>query len=329
MDPEVDPTRSIIENVEVAWAIAATEVFLYGTYSVMFALYLHILRTRGMANLRFLTAATIVLFILSTAHCALQLATTIFGDRLLPALRGQDGDTQSYAYANEDKLCVSLDLATNGVAVADTILIYRCYAIWNYRRNIVILPILLTLVGAGFGCANRIISVTIVPSVSGLFIVSLATSLLTTVILMGLTGSSIPQSSRLQIKLSSVGRIWWLARAARMVLGPNIARKYHTVCAMILESGALYCIAGVGFVMVGLLVDIDVIVSGAVVAQVVGIAPTIIAVRVALGYSVENVDSFIVAQARPRPPPILKATISPPDSQDTGTLYIYSGSEVV
>ncbi|KAJ7648823.1 hypothetical protein B0H17DRAFT_1271670 [Mycena rosella] len=241
------------------------------------------------------------------------LATTIFDDWLL------------LSFWNEGKLYVSLDLATNGVyvasvAVADTIFIFRCYVIWNYRRNIVILPILLTLFGAGFGCANLIISVPIAPSISGLFIISLATSLLTTVILMGQTGLYIPQSSRLQIKLSSVGRIWWLARATKVVMGPNIVHKYHTACAMI--------IAGIVFLILGLFVHDDVIMSSAVVAQVVGMAPTIIAVRVALGYSIENGDSFIVAQA-PHPPPILKATISPPESQDTGTLDIYSGSKVL
>ncbi|KAJ7200040.1 hypothetical protein GGX14DRAFT_467296, partial [Mycena pura] len=88
-------------------------------------------------------------------------------------------------------------------------------------------------------------------------------SLFTTFILMGLT----------------VGRIWMLARAARRVLGAELTSTYDTVCAMILESGSLYLCGGIVFIALG-------------------IAPTIIAVRVALGQSVENVNSFIVPRPR-------------------------------
>jgi hypothetical protein len=56
--------------------------FFTGAYFVMFAFYLHLLRTRRLAKHRFLNIATIALFILCTIHCALVLAATILGTRL-------------------------------------------------------------------------------------------------------------------------------------------------------------------------------------------------------------------------------------------------------
>ncbi|KAJ7190666.1 hypothetical protein GGX14DRAFT_482854, partial [Mycena pura] len=95
-----------------------------------------------------------------------------------------------------------------------------------------------------------------------------------------------------------VGRIWMLARTARRVLGVELTSKYHTVCAMILESGALYLCGGIVFIVntPPLTTESQ---SGVVLAQLVGIAPTIIAVRVALGQSVESVDSFFVPKPGP------------------------------
>jgi hypothetical protein len=54
-----------------------------GAYAILFGFYLYILRTRGAANRRFLTVATISLFILCTAHCAFVLASVIFDNMAL------------------------------------------------------------------------------------------------------------------------------------------------------------------------------------------------------------------------------------------------------
>jgi hypothetical protein len=53
-------------------------IHLAGGYAMMFGFYLYILRTRAVANGRFLTMATISLFLLSTTHCALLLASTTY-----------------------------------------------------------------------------------------------------------------------------------------------------------------------------------------------------------------------------------------------------------
>ncbi|KAF7372432.1 hypothetical protein MVEN_00104500 [Mycena venus] len=126
------------------------------------------------------------------------------------------------------------------------------------------------------------------------FQLSIVLSLLTTLVLMALT----------------VGRIWSLAWAARRVMGQKVAGEYRTVCAMILESGALYFIGGLGFVTLmvktgsGTLTEIALkslaTLPGTVLGQLAGIAPTIIAVRVGLGYSIESVDTFVAPRPRTR-----------------------------
>ncbi|KAJ7466475.1 hypothetical protein FB451DRAFT_413340 [Mycena latifolia] len=266
-----------------------------------------------MAKHRFLNISTISLFILCTAHCALVLNIPRLRSRLDARIAAGDVEGSDKLTAEESHLV----FATNAVyvtsnVIADSIFIFRCYAIWNSRRKIIILPTLLTVAVAGtfpvpnlshpfnrfpsgIGYANVILAF-IPPTFYNLlpgtlFDVSIVLSLVTTVVLIGLT----------------VGRIWWLARAAREVIGPKVAKRYHTACAMILESGAIYGVGGVGYLILGFVfmnstANYDITTSGAILGQLVGIAPTIIAVRVGLGYSVKSEDSFMTTTPRLRPP---------------------------
>ncbi|KAJ7142735.1 hypothetical protein C8R44DRAFT_866040 [Mycena epipterygia] len=236
-----------IDETSIAWAIAAAETFLYGAYLVIFGFYLHVLRTHGIAQHYFLTASTILLFILGTAHCALQLATTILGVKaqLLMALFETTTDAVEVTSVlgatipplrciqlsnGGSELCLCYKHAFSLSVIADSIFIFRCYAIWGCRRKIVIFPIILTLAVAG----------------------------------------------------------------------------------------------GIAFLAVGLNKGDDLILSGAVLAQLVGIAPTIIAVRVGLGYSVENVGSFIAAAPRTRPPPQFILGTPSVESLDGRVLYLHA-----
>ncbi|KAJ7719344.1 hypothetical protein DFH07DRAFT_314528 [Mycena maculata] len=54
---------------------------LYGIYAALFAFYLHVLRTRGISKNRFLTVATISLFVLCSTHFALLAAVTVLQNR--------------------------------------------------------------------------------------------------------------------------------------------------------------------------------------------------------------------------------------------------------
>ncbi|KAJ7464284.1 hypothetical protein B0H11DRAFT_2051974 [Mycena galericulata] len=268
------------------YVLADGELNIAGAYAVMFGFYIHVIRTRGMFNNCFLTVATISLFVLCTAHCALLLADTIFYGRVQEV--SIDGTIL------EDFRLISIYTALNRAAnivyitsnvIADSIFIFRCFAIWNFRWTIIILPTIFTVAVAVLGFINvaeslqlngveyRGIAAAPHTTFAFFFNISITISVLTTFILMGL----------------SAGRIWWLARTSQKIMGRRVTSTYYTVCAMILESGALYCVGAIPFIGVGFasffgLVQTD-----------IGIAPTIIAVRVGLGRSVENVDSFINA----------------------------------
>ncbi|KAJ7917418.1 hypothetical protein B0H13DRAFT_1870291 [Mycena leptocephala] len=114
-----------------------------GAYAVMFGFYIHVLHTRGIPKTRFLPVATISLFILCTAHLALLLASTTIFD--------QTNETSAVGAGDPSYLVFQLNFATTVIYVtnniiADSIFIFRCYAIWNFDPKIIFLPILLTFV---------------------------------------------------------------------------------------------------------------------------------------------------------------------------------------
>ncbi|KAF8193837.1 hypothetical protein K438DRAFT_826050 [Mycena galopus ATCC 62051] len=282
------------------WAVALAETFLYGAYCIMMAFYVQVIWKRGMGRNRLLVFATIALFVLCSLHCILVLVNVATLSRLAS---GSTNDTRSLEKQLTRLSGAASLVYTTANVLADTIFILRCYAIWNFQKKIIVIPILLTLgvaggvfsfvkwlrfmdVSTGIGLNNALFTVVVVNdrdfavATLPLFYLSIGVSLFTTFILIGLT----------------VGRIWMLARTARRVLGAELTGTYHTVCAMILESGALYLCGGAAYLVLALgpvpgLVTNTGQGMGIVLAQLLGIAPTIIAVRVALGQSVENVGA--------------------------------------
>ncbi|KAJ7464274.1 hypothetical protein B0H11DRAFT_79247 [Mycena galericulata] len=326
-----------LQGIETHLYVLAAEIFLYGVYAVMFGFYIHVIRTRGMLNNRFLTVATMSLFTLCTIHCALLLADMIFYGRMVQKVL-------VYVDSSFDALPLisiytTLNRAANTVyiisnVIADSIFIFRCFAIWNFRWTVIILPTILTVTVAVLGFMNVAESLQSdgyeyefgVPADSNtsfalLFDISITMSVFTTFILMGL----------------SAGRIWWLARTSQKIMGRRVTSTYYTVCAMILESGALYCVGAIPFIGVGFasyfgLVVTDITTSGAILGQLVGIAPTIIAVRVGLGRSVENADSFITAsqvlphKRTPRMPHEFQSADPPVRAIEQKVLYLHPES---
>ncbi|KAJ7910917.1 hypothetical protein B0H13DRAFT_591664 [Mycena leptocephala] len=328
--------RLALQARDIRLYALTVEMFLYGAYTVMFGFYLNVLRTRGISGNRFIAISTIALFILCTLHCIFLLVGTIFGITDLAAyiLTDYQSDTHYILLYTIFYRAANMVYVTSNV-VADSIFIFRCYAIWNFRRRVVIIPAIFTLAVAVLGYANIVISfrldlvdeVQSTEAYSGsafLFDISIATSVITTFILMGL----------------SAGRIWWLAHKAQGLMGRTVTSKYYTVCTMILESGALYCAGGIPFAVIAFYtfldsasgtfaIAFDIIPTGAILGQLVGIAPTIIAVRVGLGKSVDSVDSFSLGATRPpaRHPLEFQPTASATNSIEDRVLYLRPKSE--
>ncbi|KAJ7082766.1 hypothetical protein C8R44DRAFT_753640 [Mycena epipterygia] len=356
-----------VNRVSIAWSIAAAETFLYGSatsplrvHLVMFGFYLHVLRTHGIAQHRFLAVSTILLFILGTAHCALQLATTILGNKaqLLEELEIIVEDTSLIdAAVHLYDVSSSLTEAASGIYVTSTIfvrrrMIFRCYMIWGCRCKIVILPIILTLAVAGLGYSN--VQNNLVTDVQGAGLLrllsSVATSLFTTFVLMGSRGGNTMCPVQEDRKSGSDGVTCTYRRSAhfgrRRTLVARISSLNTCLKEYCLEPSWVNLVASTRspechgtkssrqilhsesnnpFSNVSpLSAHHQQIFPGAVLAQLVGIAPTIIAVRVGLGYSVENVDTFIAAAPPTRPPPQVIPGTPSVESLDDRVLYIHA-----
>ncbi|KAJ7182843.1 hypothetical protein C8R43DRAFT_968240 [Mycena crocata] len=88
----------------------------------------------------------------------------------------------------------------------------------------------------------------------------------------------------------TAGRIWWIRRDASVLADCASVRRYNMVIAIILESGAIYCLSVIIYVTIVSILNpgnfsplIDIF--RGVVPQIMNIAPALIIVRVGLGYN--------------------------------------------
>lgn len=88
-------------------------------------------------------------------------------------------------------------------------------------------------------------------------------------------------------------RIWWMAREARKVLGPSLARRYYSAMAIIIESGAIYSVYVLVDQVLKATVNKNLFILDAGLVQVVAIAPTLIIVQVGLGRQARDLESTI------------------------------------
>ncbi|KAJ7268112.1 hypothetical protein B0H12DRAFT_1067888 [Mycena haematopus] len=155
-------------------------------------------------------------------------------------------------------------------------IIYRCYVIWNRNIYVIVLPII-------FGVDQAL-------PLAPFFGITLATNVLVT----GLTA----------------GRIWWIGHQARVHLKPDMRARYLASISIIVESGVIYSAGILTYLILGAipftLPAQDPTVE--MLAQFVGIVPTLIIVRVGLGVSVQSRsntsseavwDSDVYSRSRP------------------------------
>jgi len=261
----------------------AAEWFLYGIYVVLFCFCVKTLRHCRVRHRLALCVAISVIFVFCTLHWILQLVnagellTVLEEKALVPGLHINTNELKERW--NQINIVMGTIYVTSNL-IADGIFIYRCYCIWDFRRRIVAVPIILLITCGCLGYASIIAcgleGYSEFLFINWLFPLAVIFSVMTNVLLMALTA----------------GRIWWIARGARAIMGPAVVKQYRTVIAMILESGALYCTPGLLYLIVLAIRPSATQVIFAALAQVVGIAPTIIVVRVGLGDSVDSVDSF-------------------------------------
>ncbi|KAF7352067.1 hypothetical protein MVEN_01169500 [Mycena venus] len=277
----VDPSvfDNYWENVQNEFCTAIMDVLLYGVFIVLFFVSIQLLCRRKTPGRMTFLMLSMAMAVMATTQFCLHIATTTLALRLLRGAitNGQltvpsnpIGDEHLYWTLVLVQDCV---LVTNTV-ITDSLLVYRCYLVWGRPHKIfVIVPILLMLGTLATGYVTSYDE----DYSNGPYHfdprIVFTLNLFNNFILMMLTA----------------GRIWWVTRTQRAVFGSEFTPRYNAAIAIILESGAIYCL-GLVFQVVALSVQDSfptaVYLSHGTAGQLVNIAPTLIAVRVGLGHAV-------------------------------------------
>ncbi|KAJ7155619.1 hypothetical protein C8R46DRAFT_1356096 [Mycena filopes] len=223
--------------------------FFYGIYFVLFCICMYILLRRPWnLGTGVLLCTAIALFGLSTAQVVINL--------VLGAV-----DLREITIDFRPLQTTTIVLYGINNFIADGLVIYRCYCIWNNSARVVVVPVILLIITTVFGVIPAL------PS-NPLFIFSLATNILVTAL--------------------TVGRIWWIARKGRAYLQADAQRRYSSSAAILIESGALYSATVLAYLIMTTIPSARILLQLVfqMLTQIMGIAPTLIIVRVGMGISV-------------------------------------------
>jgi len=169
------------------------------------------------------------------------------------------------------------------ILLADCTFIWRCWTVWNRNWKIVLIPILATLASAGLAgvtifdqvVADRSHEATIATKKKADFIristvyfaLSIATSLLTTMMI--------------TFRILSVH----YACADEMKQRRRLGRTYRLVIETLVESAAIYSVTLIIFIVLLTHKNVNVYYAQSIHAQVAGLAPMLIILRVVAGLS--------------------------------------------
>ncbi|KAJ7772239.1 hypothetical protein B0H16DRAFT_166486 [Mycena metata] len=271
------------------------DTLVYGIYSTLFIQAVQVLSARWTPGAKFYLGPIILLFTLSTIHIALAYAWAFITDRAqtgiyelfsldnpLPVLYGPDDPDVVHRLGLLIKIRYTL-----ANTLADGIILYRCYVIWGYNWR----P--LTVPAFSYAC-------TIIGGILGIIPLSgTSERVATAACMLTIFCTNIIASSL------AAGRIWWMSRRiARLQGRTNARRKYRDLTAIMLESGLIYPAAlaiSFGIFVSPATSTTSVLICIAVCYHIVGIAPTLIIVRVGLGVSTDGVEET-TRRDQTRPP---------------------------
>ncbi|KAF7336385.1 hypothetical protein MVEN_02187100 [Mycena venus] len=256
-------SRSILYGLSETFTV----LVLYTVYVVLFLFSLYTIVHRNSNGRRFMLVTSSGMFLLATSDMLISVLQTAINISLIKAIVQSDTVATERLSRVYDNLGAAYDLRliTNNL-LTDLLFLYRCYVIWGSQRTVLILPGAFIFTTCSF---NDFLEVLII-DVRVPYIMAGATN----VILMCLTA----------------GRIWYMSREARNVHGKAFRRRYHTAIAMILESGALYCLVLLLYIIsISLVWESDAVtvfrgVCNGLLGQMINIIPTLIFVRVGMGH---------------------------------------------
>ncbi|KAJ7203236.1 hypothetical protein B0H12DRAFT_1283803 [Mycena haematopus] len=223
-----------------------------------FLLSIYILaRRRGTPGHNFLIAASCAMAVLGTMQIAATIAQAVLGTHIVQDLvhdKALNGPQFVLATVSHVLLAINM---------------YRCYVIWGCQRKVLIPPALLmlaTLVTA---------TIAILPS----------SSVSALVIPCGLAAGT-----NITLTTLTAGRILWISRQSTHVgLSHAYRSRYSRAIRIILESGAIYCVAVIFLLIAASRNNFEVFEIGyAIGQQAVNIIPTFTLVYVGLHDTADN-----------------------------------------
>ncbi|KAF8194413.1 hypothetical protein K438DRAFT_819354 [Mycena galopus ATCC 62051] len=262
---------------------------IYGIYSVLFFQSCRVLCTQRRPHYKFHLGCMISLFLLSTIHIALAYTWAFITDGAgstaiyelfslrnpLPVLYSPDDPIAVHRLGIILKARYSL-----ANAIADAIMIYRCYVIYSFKWR----PVAFLIFAYGCMLVGAILG--LLP-LSGTAERAAAAVCILTVFLTNVLATAL-----------AAWRIWWISRQAANFLGGNSRKKYMDLPAILLESGLIY--PTVLFMGIILFLSpppvptVMVLICIAASYHLAGIAPTLIIVRVGLGVSTDDVEKSVL-----------------------------------
>jgi len=239
----------------------------YGMYLPLFAACVWVLLRRSPVNWPYFVAAC-AMFAFATAHVSLSLK------QALVAFFTPNTDPSVVL----SRLATPIDLAADALyltstLIGDSIVIYRVYIVWEKRLSVIVIPSLLVIAVSVLG-ALSVSAVTdnplqplkpnLILSSRFAFILTLCANVVSTGLI--------------------AGRLLYFARKFNRLL-PRTAISYYDLIALVIESAALYPLALIAFLtLYGLNMSAQFVVLGALY-QIIGIVPSLIIVRVGLGFT--------------------------------------------
>jgi len=249
---------------------------------VLFGLSIYVFRYRFTPG-RLYIIATFLFFMLATASIVLDLVLRCLLPVFLPGLETVDNSTQLALVLSLQSALDYIFLVTG--LLGDVILIHRCYRLWYSRKHVVIIPLVGVLAILIVWIVNEVVkrgfedSITIEQlklsnqAIDGVFRIYIIVTFVQNVILTGMIA----------------GRLWWLKyKMKKMLTSQSGQRTSPNLLGPILESGLLTP----AFLLVWLVLNSDpeiaftqciALISPCVLTQIVGIASTLIIVRIGLG----------------------------------------------
>ncbi|KAE9392613.1 hypothetical protein BT96DRAFT_264868 [Gymnopus androsaceus JB14] len=240
----------------------AISILFYGFYLPLSLVCMPMVYRRKRAGYKAHLSAMLLLITASTASLIVQYMSGLIESTMTMSLVNDYTVLGIYIFSN---------------VIADALLIYRCYVIWERDRLVVLVPVL------GYLC-NIVLGI-------------LALAYRSTTFVFGFWILAILEN--VALTLLTAGKIWYINQEAGGILGSAVKTRYNMIAAIILESGFIYSSIVLATSITSMTSQHEVYASCLIAAatQFVGIGPSLIIIRVALGVDTRDVLSSIAIMA--------------------------------